>query len=146
MPNKPVHKGDENLVPMNKRSKEEARALGAKGGKASGKKRQYNRSMKEGLKILMNMAPNRDIADTFSEQLGIPPEEIKTNAMLANAALMGRLIQGDTKAYQIAHDALYGKEETAELKIKKAELKIKQEQHEMDMAEWKARREGNKVE
>lgn len=146
MSKNPNHKGDENLVPLSKRTKEEQREIARKGGKASGKKRQYNRSMKEGLKILMNMAPNRDIADTFSEQLGIPPEEIKTNAMLANAALMGRLIQGDTKAYQIAHDALYGKEETAELKIKKAELKIKQEQHEMDMAEWKARREGNKVE
>ena len=146
MPKKAAKSGSDNLIPMNKRTKKEQREIAVKGGKASGKKRQYNRSMKEGLKILMNMAPNQDVVAMYSDQLGIPKEEIKNNAMLANAALMGRIIQGDTKAYQIAQETVYGKEETAEIKIKKAELKIKQEQHEMEVAEWKARREGRKVE
>ena len=146
MPKKKVHAGSENLIPMNKRTKEEQKKIATQGGKASGKKRQYNKSMKEGLKLLMNMAPGQDVAAMYSEQLGVPLEDIKTNAMLANVALMSKIVQGDTKAYQIAHDTIYGKGETEEIKIKKAELKIKQEQHEMEVAEWKARREGKKEE
>ena len=39
--------GKSNLVPMNKRSKGEARELGAKGGKASGKVRRQKRDLRQ---------------------------------------------------------------------------------------------------
>ena len=48
----------ENLIPTNKRSKEEAREIGRKGGIASGRKRRERRQMREELDILMSMPLN----------------------------------------------------------------------------------------
>lgn len=45
----------ENLIPTNKRSKEEAREIGRKGGIASGRKRRERRQMREELDLLMSM-------------------------------------------------------------------------------------------
>lgn len=46
---------DENLVPMNKRSKNEARSLGAKGGIASGVSRRRKRDMQQALNAILDM-------------------------------------------------------------------------------------------
>lgn len=43
----------ENLIPMSKRSKTEARRLGKKGGIASGKVRREKRTLKDELEIIM---------------------------------------------------------------------------------------------
>lgn len=48
----------ENLIPTNKRSKEEAREIGRKGGIASGRKRRERRQMREELDILLSMPLN----------------------------------------------------------------------------------------
>lgn len=48
----------ENLIPTNKRSKEEAREIGRKGGIASGRKRRERRRMREELDMLMSMPLN----------------------------------------------------------------------------------------
>lgn len=48
----------ENLIPTNKRSKEEAREIGRKGGIASGRKRRERRQMREELDMLMSMPLN----------------------------------------------------------------------------------------
>ncbi|MBE6129564.1 MAG: PBSX family phage terminase large subunit [Erysipelotrichaceae bacterium] len=147
MPEKKTHPGSANLIPNDKRTPKERRENAKKAGRASGEKRRYNRSMKEGLKLLMNMKPSDEVAVAFSEQLGIPLDQMKTNAMVANAALMGQIYQGNVKAYQMAQELINGKDSQADkeaLKIKKAELKIKQEQHDIEMEEWKARKEGKR--
>ena len=48
----------ENLIPTHKRSKEEAREIGRKGGIASGRKRRERRRMREELDMLMSMPLN----------------------------------------------------------------------------------------
>ena len=50
--------GQENLVPMNKRTKEEARELGRKGGIESGKTRQKKATMKKILEDMLNEVAN----------------------------------------------------------------------------------------
>lgn len=55
MENKGNHRGDENLVPMNQRSKGEARSLGAKGGIASGVSRRRKRDMQQALNAILDM-------------------------------------------------------------------------------------------
>ena len=138
-------KKEDNLIPFTSdQSHEEAVKNGKKGGIKSGEKRRYNRSLKEGLKLMMQMAPSQEVAETFSMQLGIPMDQMKSNSAIANAALMAKVMQGDVKAYQLVNELINGKEVSAEVKIKQAELKIKQEQHAVEMQEWKARNEGKK--
>lgn len=47
------NKGHENLIPMNKRSKEEAREAGRKGGINSGKTRRAKADMRELMKMML---------------------------------------------------------------------------------------------
>jgi hypothetical protein len=53
-----VANGQENLIPMNKRSKEEAREYGRKGGIESGKTRQKKATMKKILEDMLNEVAN----------------------------------------------------------------------------------------
>ena len=46
---------DNNLIPTNRRTKSEAREIGKKGGKASGKRRREKREMKELLALAFDM-------------------------------------------------------------------------------------------
>ena len=48
-------KGQENLIPMSERSKEEARELGQKGGVKSGEVRKQRRTFKEALEWYLDM-------------------------------------------------------------------------------------------
>ena len=48
--------GEENLIPMSERSKDEARELGRKGGIRSGEVRKQNADIKKRLKEIANMA------------------------------------------------------------------------------------------
>ena len=50
--------GQENLIPMSKRTKEEARELGRKGGIESGKTRQKKATMKKILEDMLNEVAN----------------------------------------------------------------------------------------
>ena len=50
--------GQENLIPMNKRTKEEAREYGRKGGIESGKTRQKKATMKKILEDMLNEVAN----------------------------------------------------------------------------------------
>lgn len=45
----------ENLIPLNKRTKEEQREIQQKGGKASGEKRQQHKAFKELFKVALQM-------------------------------------------------------------------------------------------
>jgi hypothetical protein len=53
-----VANGQENLIPMNKRTKEEAREYGRKGGIESGKSRQKKATMKKILEDMLNEVAN----------------------------------------------------------------------------------------
>ena len=60
-------KTDENLIPTNKRSKEEARELGRKGGVASGVARREKKTMAQTLELFLSMPlKDGDLADIGS--------------------------------------------------------------------------------
>ncbi len=48
--------GEENLIPMSERSKEEVREIAAKGGINSGESRRKKKAMRESLQILLDMS------------------------------------------------------------------------------------------
>lgn len=54
-------KGHENLIPLNKRTKAEQRAIAAKGGKASGEKRRQIKSFREAAEWALGMTTTANV-------------------------------------------------------------------------------------
>jgi hypothetical protein len=78
-------KGHENLIPANKRTKEEARELGRKGGIASGKVRRERKTLKEELILLL--------------------EEDENNKKIS-VALLKKALEGDIHAFTTIRDTI----------------------------------------
>lgn len=74
-----------NLIPINRRTKSEAREISRKGGIASGEVRRERKKLKEELEILM-------ATGNIQEQICL--------------ALISRAMNGDTKAFQIIRDTM----------------------------------------
>ncbi|GHU59826.1 hypothetical protein AGMMS49975_27890 [Clostridia bacterium] len=112
-----------NLIPHDERSKNEARENGKKGGEKSGEVRRKKKTQKQILRQILDAPPNvlalGEEVHFFIQNLGISLgslEDIKSREYLDK--LIGR------------HPEL--KIKLAELKIKLAELKIRQEQWETE--------------
>lgn len=147
MPRKSNPKSEKNLIPVTKRTKKEAREISKKGGKASGEVRRKKKTFKEAVKTLASVPPTIENATKIAQKLGMDPSEIDSNTMMAAASLYNQVLKGNVKAIAMFNETIDGKDSDADkeaLKIKKAELKIKQEQHDIEMEEWKARKEGRR--
>jgi hypothetical protein len=96
----------ENLIPFNKRSEGEARALGAKGGKASGETRRRQRDMREAFAALLKKEwPTKQGTMTGAEMLAL--------------AKFKKAASGDVRALIDIEDRLYGKpKETLDATVK----------------------------
>lgn len=96
--------GQDNLIPV--KSKEEARALGRKGGIASGKVRKQKKMMKDTLQMLLSL--------TMKEGKATNPEDIKSladvkgaNLTLDQAILLAQVkkaIKGDVSSAVFVRD------------------------------------------
>lgn len=76
---------ESNLIPQNKRTKEEQREIARKGGIASGKARKERKELKEELLILLSK--------------GNTQEKI-------SLALIKKAMKGDTKAFEVIRDTI----------------------------------------
>lgn len=76
---------EQNLIPMNKRTKSEQREYTQKGGKKSGEVRRQRKAMKESMKMLLSLEiPNSDGKEEL-KKLGIEDEDLTIQtAILAN--------------------------------------------------------------
>lgn len=92
---KQSNKGIENLIPVTERSKEEARAISAKGGRASGAARRARKTLREELLALLSD--------------GNTQERISL-AMIAKAE------GGSEKAFEVIRDTI-GEKPSDELKL-----------------------------
>lgn len=96
---------NENLIPFDKRTKSEQREIASKGGKASGEARKKKRTLKDGMRMLMDL----EVADRRSwnkcSRLGIDIGEID-NEMLMLVALMKKAQSGDVSAFDRIKDLL----------------------------------------
>ena len=96
MPRNP--KQNANLIPTNKRSKSEARALGQKGGIASGEARRANKSLASLAKsIAQQPAPEKLKSQIMRAGLAIDDEDMTCNAAIV-AGVYGKAISGDDRA------------------------------------------------
>ena len=96
---------EQNLRPRTTLSKEEAKKMGRKGGKASAKKRQQNKTFKE----IINKFLDGQVTDNrLKEQMvefGFADNEV-SNKSCAVFALWKEAIQGNTKAFELMRDTI----------------------------------------
>ena len=85
-----MSKGHENLIPLNKLTKEEQREICSKGGKASVQKRKEKKLLKETINEFLE-AINPETGNTFQIDL--------VNSMLKKA-----IIEGDVSAFNTLRD------------------------------------------
>lgn len=90
-----AHKNNEgNLIPTNRRSKEEARELGRKGGKASGEARRRKRVMREWVELFGSKPIKVQNADGSKEDTDY------NGAVVANIYRKA-IVEGDMKAAEM---------------------------------------------
>lgn len=96
---------EQNLIPFDERSKEEAREFGRKGGVASGAARRRKRSLKEAAELYMAMEPTDKRVWNALSIAGIDPEDID-NQMAVVVAITQKAMTGDTSAARVLIDLL----------------------------------------
>ena len=92
MATKSQNKGHDNLIPTNKRSKEEARRLGAKGGRKSGEVRRQKKLLKDCLDELLQ----REWENRQGEKM--------SGSEAISVAVFKKALAGDMKAFEIVRD------------------------------------------
>ena len=103
--------GVENLVPMNKRSKDEVRKLAQKGGIKSGEVRRENSDRQKQAQMILNLAVKDPNILKKLEDLGIPATKRNLETAM-DASVANRVIEtGDPTAYKTLKEEAYGKME-----------------------------------
>ena len=96
---------EKNLIPMDQRSKSEARELGRNGGIASGISRRRKRSLKEAADLYLSLpVSDRKMWNKISNR-GVDPEDID-NQMAMIIGLTMAATAGDAKAAKVIVDLL----------------------------------------
>ena len=96
---------EKNLIPMDQRSKSEARELGRNGGIASGVSRRRKRSLKEAADLYLSLpVSDRKMRNKISRR-GVDPEDID-NQMAMIIGLTMAATAGDAKAAKVIVDLL----------------------------------------
>ena len=103
--------GEENLIPQNKRTKEEQRKIATMGGKASGEARRKKKEMKKQIELLLSL-PFPDLQDrngkklkNIFQQLGIDEDNID-NQMAMIISMWQRALKGDVNAFNTLRDTV----------------------------------------
>jgi len=88
---------EENLIPLNKRTKSEQRKIQSKAGKKSGEVRREKKQLKDCMSTLLGLdIKDPQMLNTF-EQMGI---DDKSNKMLVTLGLFNAAVSGDVKAFK----------------------------------------------
>jgi hypothetical protein len=126
---------EQNLIPTNKRSKKEARELGAKGGKRSGEVRKQKAELK---KLFMQYAQMRPTDKDKKKLIEMGYEENElTNLTSYVVDLFKNGRKGNPKALELSYDILI-ENNKKELELEKAKqeierLKLEQEKLKRDL-------------
>jgi NADH/NAD ratio-sensing transcriptional regulator Rex len=104
--------GEKNLIPQNKRTKEEQKEIARKGGIASGKVRREQKKYKELCKMLLGLqvsAKNKKLL----EQMGVEDTDDMTQKTLTVFGIIKAAQEGNVKAFEKLQE-LTGETETKE--------------------------------
>lgn len=86
---------DENLIPINQRTKSEQREIQKKGGLASGKVRRQQVDLRKAFQTLLRSEVNNGQMKQLLIQLGYDP----TNEMALALVVLQKALNGDMKAF-----------------------------------------------
>lgn len=114
----PKNKND-NLIPIKTLSNEEAKARGAKGGKASVEARRKRKAFKDVFNTLLTNDLSPELAEALNDKSGalsIDTKGFTVNDYMALAQVV-KAIGGDTKAFEVIRDTV------GEKPVDKAEVK-----------------------
>ena len=103
---------EQNLIPMDRRSKEEARELGREGGRASGVSRRRKRALREAADMYLALPVTDKRSLNKLLRAGVD-EDDADNQMLIIAGLVARAAKGDAKAAKLIFE-LIGEGDAAE--------------------------------
>ena len=98
--------GTKNLIPMNKRTKEEQKDIARKGGIASQKKQKQNKTFKEMLRIIGDSQVKDTKLTKQLEELGIPKEDITYSFLVNYAQFQKAIKERDTRSAEYIRDTL----------------------------------------
>lgn len=112
---------EQNLVPINERTKSEQREIASAGGKASGKARRRKKSMKQKMQLLLSL-PAADNDQAELSAMGVGPDDMDNEMVLVKALFLAAA-EGDTKAFDRIQDVLGRTVAREELALKKQEAK-----------------------
>lgn len=91
----------ENLIPLNKRTKTEQRAITQMGGIKSGEVRREKRLLKDTIEMLLNNKPTPEMINECAEKFGFNPKDLQE---VITGGLISRAISGDPRAYEVLRD------------------------------------------
>ena len=134
---------EKNLIPNDKRSPDEVRKNGEKGGKKSGRVRKQQRNLRQAFSTIMAMKPKETDRNEIAAALGISPDEIKDNTDVMAISLFGQVRAGNVKAIALANqitDSGMTDAEKKDYELKQQELQIKLDQHQIEMEEYQAKK------
>ena len=97
--------GEENLIPFSERTKEEAREMGRKGGKASGAARRRKRSLKEAADLYLSLPVEDKRRWNKLARRYLDAEEID-NQMAMIVALWDGAVSGDARSAKVLIDLI----------------------------------------
>ncbi len=134
------NKGHDNLIPVTKRTKEEQRAIQVAGGIKSGQARKRKKVLRETFKALLSLPPTQRDKETVAKALGVEPEVIESQETILAVAMMSQARKGNVKAFEAVNRIVNGESLTdkEDIKIRRAELKMKQEKHAIEMEQYEA--------
>lgn len=96
---------DENLIPLNQRSKSEQREIQAKGGRSSGRSRRQKKEFRETLETILSQPipqGNKELANQL-KMYGISKGDY---SQLLMATLVQKALKGDIKAFSMILDIM----------------------------------------
>lgn len=133
---------EENLIPVNKRTKSEQREITSKGGKKSGESRRRKKSMKQVMDMLLQM-PTNTLADwNMLIEMGIDTnnldKETVNNLLIVNAALLKNAKKGDVSSIKELRNIIQDNAfEKHKISIEKAYLDLERKKVEPPKTEEK---------
>ena len=98
-------KGWDNLIPQNKRTKEQQRAIASQGGKASVAAQRKKKELKERCKILLELMPNKALIEkSLGEDITLPEGTDMYDLMIAKM-MQVTVLDGNVKAFEAVRDS-----------------------------------------
>ena len=130
----PRHDGTDNLIPVTKRSKQEAREISARGGVKSGEARRRKRDTKATAKMVLELIPNLPAQTQASlAKMGLDPDTKPDIRLLAMLQLAQKAMNGDFNAIKMLLD--YGGYIDARTQLDKDRLKLEKERAQFQQAQ-----------